>query len=73
MKGADRPDIQILDLPAFTDGQKIISCWQLNKEDIENIVREGKLYLIVMLPVHPPVWIQTESPFNGIDDNTDNQ
>lgn len=51
-------------LACFTDGKQCVSCWQFNKEDLEEIQRTGKIWLIVVSGhSQPPVTLQTESPF----------
>lgn len=41
----------------------IISCWQLSKEDLEEINRTGKIYLQIVGHGMPPVSLYTEHPF----------
>lgn len=41
----------------------IISCWQLSKEDLEEIQKNGKIYLTICGTGMPPVSLQTETPF----------
>lgn len=41
----------------------IISCWQFSKEDLEEIVRTGRVFLTICSTGMPPVSLQTESPF----------
>lgn len=41
----------------------IISCWQLSKEDLEEIQKTGRIWLSVTANVQPPVSIFTENPF----------
>lgn len=41
----------------------IISCWQLSKEDLEEVQRTGKIWLSVTMPVQPPVSLFTGNPF----------
>lgn len=41
----------------------IISCWQLSKEDLEEIQKTGKIWLQISGIVTPPVSLYTEHPF----------
>lgn len=57
-------DQQCMDLEIFTDGLNCVSCWQLNKEELELIQKTGKIYLIVVSgTTQPPVSLHVESPF----------
>jgi len=40
-----------------------ISQWVPSEEDIERINAGGPIWLFVIGKEHPPVWVQTESPF----------
>lgn len=42
---------------------QIISCWELNLEDLNHINNGGKLWLIITSDILPPVSIETEYPF----------
>lgn len=37
------------------------SCWELDEEDLENIKKDGKIYLYIQGTVIPPVLLTTES------------
>lgn len=41
----------------------IISCWKLSVEDLEEINKNGVLWLTVIGNIMPPVSIDTENPF----------
>ena len=57
-------DEECLPLPVFRDGKDVISCWELNKEDLEEINKTGKIYLgILSGNTQPPVWLSVENPF----------
>lgn len=61
-------DEQCMDLPVFkgidTDGNPvIISCWKFSKEDLEEILKTGQIYLQIAGHGMPPVRLFTESPF----------
>lgn len=51
-------------LPAFVDGQQIISCWELTEEEIMDIVRTKKVWLSVVGGSQPPVCIFGFYPFD---------
>ena len=40
-----------------------ISCWQLTDEEIDEIVRTGKVWLHVWAPIHPAVSVNGTSPW----------
>lgn len=42
----------------------VISCWELSPEELEQINREGKVWLLVTGTGQPPVRLQTETPFS---------
>lgn len=54
-------------LPVFrgiTDGTKImISCWQPTPEELAEIQRTGRVWLLVFSEDHPVVHLAGESPF----------
>ena len=54
--------LSMIELPAYSDGQKMVTCWQLNKEDLDELNRTGKIWLTIFLPVHPPVWLDADCP-----------
>lgn len=57
-------DEECHDLEIFTDGKQCVSCWKLNKEELELIQQTGKIYLgVVSGQTQPPVWIAVENPF----------
>jgi hypothetical protein len=66
-------DEQCSDLPVWSGPVKIdeqgntaasiISCWQLSKEDLEEVNKTGRIWLCVSSNVQPPVSIFTENPF----------
>lgn len=41
----------------------IITCWQLNKEDLEEINKTGKIYAYVLGKTTPPISLETKNPF----------
>jgi hypothetical protein len=47
-----------------TDGTKImISCWQLTPEELAEVQRAGRVWLLVFDEDHPVVHVAGESPF----------
>jgi hypothetical protein len=77
-KPKDWTDEQCGDLPVFKgtsaiDGEGtmipcIISCWQLSKEDLEEIQNTGCIWLSITGHTMPPVSLFTENPFIQNDD-----
>jgi hypothetical protein len=74
-KPTDQEDEECLSLPVFKgetlvdDLQKvypcIISCWQLSKEDLEEVQRTGRIWLSITGQGMPPVSLFTEDPFEA--------
>lgn len=60
----DQPEY--LPLPAHKkqDGE-VISCWKLNDKEIENIIKDKKLYISLLTFNQPlqPILISTTNPF----------
>lgn len=71
-KPKDWTDEQCTDLPVFKgtskdedgiDSPVIISCWKFSKEDLEEIQKNGCIYLSIAGTAMPPVSLFTENPF----------
>ena len=43
--GADQPEYQPLPTQKFPDGQTI-QCWQLSPEEIQEVMRSGRIYVM---------------------------
>lgn len=48
---------------AATKTPVIISCWKLTKEEVDELLRTGRLWLWVYGVTMPPVVLHTQSPF----------
>lgn len=42
------PDDRIGALPAYSNGQHIVSCWIFSKEELLEIIRTGKVFVAVL-------------------------
>ena len=62
-KPADMTDEECMSVSAFSNGQQIITAWELNKEELELIAKTGRVYLSVFAVPMPPVALFIESPF----------
>ncbi len=51
----------VLPLHVMHDGNSVMSCWELNDEDIEYILEHKKIWLRVMGNTHPPLWILAQN------------
>lgn len=52
------------DLPVFTDGKECISCFQMDEEEIAEVVRTGRIWLRVFSGrTQPPVAVDVFRPF----------
>lgn len=59
-KLGDNPD---QNLPAFKDAQSIISCWELEDSDIEQIKETKKMWVRIYAAGQPPICLHVEHPF----------
>jgi hypothetical protein len=63
-KPMNMSDEECMSLPVYSDGKVCVSCWQLNKEDLDLIQQTGRIYLTILSgPSQPPVSLQVEPPF----------
>ena len=60
-EGVNDLDVALIQHPCGT--RVIVSCWQLTKPEIDEIVRTGKVWLYIMGQSMPPVCISSERPF----------
>lgn len=60
-----------MDLSVFYDKQQstYISCWQVTKEDLEAIKKEGRIWLGIIGTAHPPVFLTTTKPIETGEQN----
>lgn len=54
---------EVDDLPVFSDGNQIISCWELTDEELIEVIKTKKVYLGVMGNTTPPIMLMGKSPF----------
>lgn len=57
---------EVADLPItrvqFQDGTRAVeSCWELSKEEIEEVMRTGRVYFVCMGDTHPPIVLRDKS------------
>ena len=43
-----------------------VSCWKPTKEEVDTLLRTGRLYLIVHGKLHPPVALTTDNPCDNL-------
>lgn len=60
--------VDCLELPVYAGpnvhGQPVMtSCWKPNKEEIDELLRTGCIYLTIYGKGHPPVWLSCINPF----------
>jgi len=48
------------DLPIFTDGQQVVSCWQIPFLKRFKVLLTGRVWLCVRGTTHAPLWLDTE-------------
>ena len=51
----------VSDLHVMRNRASVISCWELEPDELEEIQRTGKLYLSIMGPTMAPAFVGTES------------
>jgi len=63
----DLKNVSMLPLPCHvgyeSDMQSIVTCWQLSKEDLEEVAKTGVVWLVIRGNQQPICRIQTEYPF----------
>lgn len=51
----------IEDLHCFADDDRIVSCWELELEELTLLFRTGRIYVTVMGNTHPPIRLDVVS------------
>ncbi|MBS5934937.1 MAG: hypothetical protein KIC94_18900 [Clostridiales bacterium] len=47
---------------SLEDGTHVVeSCWQLSKEELEEVQKTGKIYFACMGDTHPPILLSSKS------------
>ena len=64
---APKDSDNVEDLPVWTNGQSIVSCWEVSLWDRLRILLIGRVWLWVMGPTQPPVFLDAQYPFVGGD------
>lgn len=60
--------LRVLDVE-YPDGSKgCISCWKLTPEEIEEFTKTGEIYLTVLSPSQPPVFLTTSLSRLGVNE-----
>lgn len=54
-------------LPAYTDGEQCISCWQFSLRERIKILFTGKLWVGVLGRRPLPMWLDARYPFTVLD------
>ncbi len=63
-KPASMTDEECAPLPVFTDGRVCVSCWALTDEEIADLVKTRRLWLLVWSgATQPPICAATRPPF----------
>lgn len=54
-------EVSVRSMHTFTNGFHSVSCWQFDKDEIEEIVRTGRLFCSVLSgQTQPPIYLGTE-------------
>ncbi len=66
LKAPPGQENEVMDLPItrlnFDDGTRgVESCWKLSKEELDEVMRTGKVYFTCMGDTHPPILLTTKS------------
>lgn len=49
----------------YADGVKgVESCWELSEEELQDIIKTRRVYLVVLSHTHPPVILNAKSEFD---------
>lgn len=56
----------VADLPitrlVYEDGSRAVeSCWELSKEELEQVIKTGKVYFVCIGNTHPPILLSAKS------------
>jgi len=54
------------DLHVFRNRSMVVSCWELEPAELQEIARTGRIYLSVQGPTQPPVYVATESEMRAM-------
>ena len=70
LHGPPGSEADITPLVVYTDGRSIsVSCWEPDAEELAAIIKEKKVWLIVMGNIHPPVAVQGTCPIQEVRQN----
>ena len=72
-KPMNMTDEECSPLPVNFDGEKSVSCWELDEHDIKDIVKNKKIWLGVLSNGHPPVFLMALEPHQVSKYNEDNK
>jgi hypothetical protein len=62
-----RDNLSCSDLPVFNNKVSSTSCWQLSQDEIEEIVKTGKIYVTVWFGMsQPPIYVGDEESTRGL-------
>lgn len=64
-KPAEMTDEECSSLPVWHDGERYVSCWKLNAEELKHIQETGTIYIMVTGSGHPPICPSIECPIEG--------
>lgn len=59
----DMTDEQCDPLSVFVDGKQVISCWKMTAEELTEIQKTGRVWLIIAGRTMPPVAVTGVSPW----------
>lgn len=60
------------DLPAYYDGEQVVSCWRLDPDELATVAETGVIWLNIMGQYHPPISMQVEHPWSqNVDQSED--
>lgn len=64
-KGMSADECLPLSVCMTSNGQHdvVVSCWKVTAEELEEIKKTGRVWLIVCGKTMPPVWLNGTSPF----------
>lgn len=60
-------DEECADLKVFADGSQVISAWRPTPNELVKINLGEPIFLFIMGPTMPPVWLSVDNPFSTPD------
>lgn len=63
LKPQNMTDEECSSLPVNQNEEQSVSCWELDENDIKDIIKNKKIWLGICGKGHPPVFLLTQEPY----------